>query len=141
MNRPRSFRETYVSGPFCHQDVRRPPRDATAATGLRSLGPATRLYRCQAIASTPDDGRTFPLGAHTAGSPRLALRWLRQRARHIADQLDPSAARPLLAWLHDDQAHEHALAVLASGMPYTHTIRDDTVRYQLTAHPTPRRYP
>ncbi|SFK30523.1 hypothetical protein SAMN05192584_10541 [Streptomyces pini] len=69
----------------------------------------SRTYRCQATASTPDDGRTFPLGTHAAGSPRLALRWLRQRARHISDQLDPPAARPVLAWLHDDQAHEHAL--------------------------------
>ncbi|MFP8941134.1 hypothetical protein ACLIYM_06825 [Streptomyces fenghuangensis] len=101
----------------------------------------TRTYRCQAIASTPDDGRTFPLGAHTAGSPRLALRWLRDRARHISDQLDPPAARPLLAWLHDHQAHEHALAVLASGTPYTHTVYDDAIRYLLTARPTPRPYP
>ncbi|MFP8886596.1 hypothetical protein [Streptomyces mangrovi] len=76
-----------------------------------------------------------------AGSPRLALRWLHLRARHIGDQLDPPAARPLLAWLHDDRAHEHALAVLASGTPYMHTIRDDTTRYLLTARPTPRPYP
>ncbi|MGK5446988.1 hypothetical protein [Streptomyces radiopugnans] len=102
--------------------------------------PVSRLYRCQAIASTPDDGRTFPLGAHAAGSPRLALRWLRLRARHISDQLDPPAARPVLAWLHDHQAHEHALAVLASGAPYTHTVFDDAVRYLLTARPIPRPY-
>ncbi|GAA3627701.1 hypothetical protein ACG5V6_09615 [Streptomyces chitinivorans] len=101
----------------------------------------TRSYRCQAIASTPDDGRTFPLGFHSTSSPRLALRWLRDRARHISDQLDPPAARPLLAWLHDDQAHEHALAVLASGAPYTHTVYDDAVRYLLTAQPIPRPYP
>ncbi|MFP8943838.1 hypothetical protein ACLIYM_20715 [Streptomyces fenghuangensis] len=101
----------------------------------------TRTYQCQAIASTPDDGRTFPLGTHAAGSPRLALRWLHLRARHISDQLDPPAARPLLAWLHDHQAHEHALAVLASGTPYTHTVYDDAIRYLLTARPTPRPYP
>ncbi|MBN3930155.1 hypothetical protein IQ279_11005 [Streptomyces verrucosisporus] len=141
MNRPRSFRETHVSGLFRHQDVRRPPRDATATTGLRLLGPATRLYRCQAVAHTSDDGRIFPLGTHAAGSPRLALRWLHLRAHHIADQLDPPAARPVLGWLHDDQAHEHALAVLASGTHYTHTIRDDAVRYLLAARPTPRPYP
>ncbi|GAA3618804.1 hypothetical protein GCM10023079_05540 [Streptomyces chitinivorans] len=76
-----------------------------------------------------------------AGSPRLALRWLRDRARHISDQLDPPAARPVLAWLHDDQTHEHALAVLASGTPYSHTIRDDTTRYLLTARPTTRPRP
>ncbi|SFL47025.1 hypothetical protein [Streptomyces pini] len=141
MNRPWPFHETQVSEPFCHQDVRRPPRGATAATGLRLLGPALRLYRCQAIAHAPDDGRIFPLGTHTADSPRLTLRWLRDRARHIGDQFDPPAARPLLAWLHDDRAHEHALAVLASGTPYAHTIRDDTVRYLLTAHPTTRPHP
>ncbi|SEQ87946.1 hypothetical protein [Streptomyces radiopugnans] len=103
--------------------------------------PVSRLYRCEAVASTPDDGRTFPLGTHTAGSPRLALRRLRTRARHISDQLDPPAARPLLAWLHDHQAHEHALAVLASGTPYTHTVYDDAVRYLLTARPTTRLRP
>ncbi len=80
------------------------------------------------------------LGAHAADSPRLALRWLRQRADHISDQLDPPAARTVLAWLHDHQAHEHALAVLASGTPYTHTVCDDTVRYLLTAQPTTRPY-
>ncbi|URN11637.1 hypothetical protein LUW77_06160 [Streptomyces radiopugnans] len=74
-------------------------------------------------------------------SPRLALRWLHLRACHIGDQLDPPAARPVLAWLHDDQAHEHALAVLASGTPYTHTVYDDAVRYLLTARPIPRPYP
>ncbi|WP_410539177.1 hypothetical protein [Streptomyces sp. KL2] len=101
----------------------------------------TRAYRCEAIASTPDDGRIFPLGTHPAGSPRLALRWLHLRARHISDQLDPPAARPLLAWLHDHQVHEHALAALASGAPYTHTVCDDTVRYLLTARPTTRLRP
>ncbi|MFP8886469.1 hypothetical protein [Streptomyces mangrovi] len=101
----------------------------------------TRSYWCEAIAHTLDDGRTFWLGTHAAGSPRLALRWLRQRARHIGDQLDPPAARPVLAWLHDDRAHEHALAHLASGTAYTHTVFDDAVRYLLTARPTTRPYP
>ncbi|PJE97197.1 hypothetical protein CUT44_13960 [Streptomyces carminius] len=102
---------------------------------------STRAYWCEAIAHTPDDGRTFWLAAHHTSSPRLALRWLHIRARHISDQLDPPAARPVLAWLHDDQAHEHALTVLAHGAPYSHTIPDDAVRYLLTARPLTRQHP
>lgn len=98
----------------------------------------TRSYWCEVIAHPPDDGRTFWLGSHSTSSPRLALRWLHIRARHIGDQLDPPAARPILAWLDDDQAHEHALAVLAHGMPYSHSIFDDAVRYLLTARLTTR---
>ncbi|MDG9701830.1 hypothetical protein [Streptomyces sp. DH37] len=101
----------------------------------------TRSYWCEVIAHTPDDGRTFWLGSHAAGSPRLALRWLRHRARHISDQLDPPAARPVLHWLGDAQAHEHALANLAHGAPYSHTIFEDAVRYLLTARPTTRSRP
>jgi len=101
----------------------------------------TRSYWCEAIAHTPDDGRTFRLGSHPTSSPRLALRWLRHRARHLSDQLDPPAARPLLHWLDDHQEHEHAMAILASGAPYSHTIRDDAVRYLLTARPIPRQHP
>lgn len=101
----------------------------------------TRSYWCEVIAHTPDDGRTFWLGAHSTSSPRLALRWLRQRADHISNQLDPPAARPVLAWLDDDQAHEHALAVLAHGELYTYTVCDDAVRYLLTARPTTRPRP
>jgi hypothetical protein len=101
----------------------------------------TRSYWCEVIAHTPDDGRMFWLGSHAAGSPRLALRWLRHRARHISDQLDPPAARPVLHWLGDAQAHEHALADLAHGTPYSHTIFEDAVRYLLTARPTTRSRP
>jgi len=101
----------------------------------------TRAYWCEAIAHTPDDGRTLWLGSHPTSSPRLALRWLRHRARHLSDQLDPPAARPVLHWLHDDQEHGHAMTALASGELYTHTIFDDAVRYLLTARPIPRQQP
>ncbi len=101
----------------------------------------TRSYWCEAIAHTPDDGRTFWLGSHSTTSPRLALRWLRHRARHISDQLDPPAARPVLHWLDDDQEHEHAMAILAHGALCTYTIFDDTVRYLLTARPMTRQQP
>jgi hypothetical protein len=60
------------------------------------------------------------------------------RALQTSDQLDPPSARPVLAWLHDHQAHEHALAVLASGTPHSHMICDDAVRYLLAARPAPR---
>lgn len=93
-------------------------------------------YRCDATARTPQDGRSFPLGSSPATTPRLALRWLRRRARDIADQLDPPAARPARYWIRDDVEHERALSVLTHGETYTFTIFDDSTRYTLSARPT-----
>lgn len=95
-------------------------------------------YWCETIAHTLTDSRTFWLGSYPAPTPRLALRWLRTRAGHIADQLDPHTADPVRHWLTDRTEHEYALATLTEGAMYAHTIHDDGVRYLLTARPTPR---
>ncbi|ARQ69928.1 hypothetical protein [Streptomyces marincola] len=95
-------------------------------------------YWCEAIAYTVHDSHTYWLGSHPATTPRLALRWLRTRAGHITDQLDPATAGPAHHWLTDNREHQYALDVLAEGGMYTHTIHDGTVRYLLSARPAGR---
>lgn len=92
-------------------------------------------YWSEALAATPL-GRTYWLGSTSAPTPRLALRWLHARARDIADQLDPPAARPVRHWIHDHQEHERALCQLVSGQRYVFTAIEDGTRYILTARPT-----
>ncbi|MEV7990694.1 hypothetical protein AB0O67_01925 [Streptomyces sp. NPDC086077] len=93
-------------------------------------------YACQAAAypwHTPD---SINLGFHQATSPRLALRWIRDRAGHVVDQLDTAYAHPGRYWLTDEAEHESALAYLTSGSAYQLTLYDESVRYVLTASPT-----
>lgn len=91
-------------------------------------------YQSEALAAIAL-GRTYWLGSTSAPTPRLALRWLHARARDIADQLDPPAARPVRHWIHDHQEHERALRQLVSGQHYTFTAIEDGTRYILTASP------
>ncbi|MFD7991301.1 hypothetical protein [Streptomyces mexicanus] len=93
-------------------------------------------YQCQAVAYPMDEARSISLGSHGATSPRLALRWLRERTRHITDQLDAAYARPGLHWLTDETEHERALAYLTAGTGYQLTLHDDSTRYVLAAYPT-----
>ncbi|MFF4465814.1 hypothetical protein ACFY13_40845, partial [Streptomyces mirabilis] len=53
-----------------------------------------RAYRCWATAYPLHETSSIPLGSHEATSPRLALRWLRERARNVTDQLDMAYAQP-----------------------------------------------
>jgi hypothetical protein len=76
------------------------------------------------------------MGSHEASSPRLALRWLQERTRHITDQLDAPYAQPGLHWLTDEAEHERALAYLTAGTGYQITLYDESTRYVLVAHPT-----
>ncbi|MGC8920164.1 hypothetical protein AB7952_15860 [Streptomyces sp. PG2] len=92
-------------------------------------------YHCQAYAYPLNEVRSIPLGSHNAASPRLALRWLRERTWHITDQLDPAYAQPGLHWLTDQPEHERALAYLASGTGYQLTLYDDSARYVLAIYP------
>jgi hypothetical protein len=43
------------------------------------------------------------LGECRANSPRLAMRWMRERAEQLTDQLDAPYARPVRAWLRDTE--------------------------------------
>lgn len=92
-------------------------------------------FRCEASAHT-GPGHVISLGAHRARNPRLALRWLRGRAQDVADQLDPSYARPARHWLRDMTEHQRALSALAHGHPYAVTFADDTAHYRLTIQPS-----
>lgn len=108
-------------------DPARLPLDASYETPTR--------YRCESAAEGFSE-RRIPLGAHLAKTPRLAMRWLRGRARQVADQMDEPSAQQVLGWLGDAAEHERALAVLVRGQSYRfHADDDEGVRYVLTARP------
>jgi hypothetical protein len=92
-------------------------------------------YQCRAAAYPFDEARSIPLDSHDAASPRLALRWLQERTRHITDQLDHAYARPGVHWLTDETEHERALAYMARGTGYQLTLYDDSTRYVLVVYP------
>ncbi|CAL9301769.1 hypothetical protein SUDANB66_03414 [Streptomyces sp. SudanB66_2053] len=93
-------------------------------------------YRCRAAAYPLNEVRSVPMGLHDATSPRLALRWLRERTRHITDQLDAAYAQAGLHWLTDETEHERALAYMTGGTGYQLTLYDGNTRYVLVVHPT-----
>nr|WP_134004689.1 hypothetical protein [Streptomyces sp. 846.5] len=93
-------------------------------------------YWCEAVALCPGHDRVFWLGSHPAGSPRLALRWLRGRALDLADQLDLGNARPVFGWLNDADEMQRAMSALAAGELYALSVFEDNTRYVLTARPT-----
>ncbi|MFD7508588.1 hypothetical protein ACFV5N_04460 [Streptomyces sp. NPDC059853] len=92
-------------------------------------------FWCEAIAYTSNGSSAHWLGSAPSSTARIAIRWLRWRAGHISDQLDPPAAYPVRCWLADQAEHERALEVLVSGDLYTLTIPDGAVRYLLSARP------
>ncbi|MFD7373735.1 hypothetical protein [Streptomyces mirabilis] len=92
-------------------------------------------YRCWATAYPLHETNSIPLGSHEATSPRLALRWLRERTRNVTDQLDMAYAQPGLYWLRDETEHERALAYLTTGTAYQLTLHDENTRYVLVAYP------
>jgi hypothetical protein len=92
-------------------------------------------YWCEALAYGLHDGQSFSLGATGTPTPRLALRWLRDRTRNVLDQLDAAAAWPAYEWLHDPAEHEQALFRLARGEMYSLSICEDNTRYVLSARP------
>lgn len=101
------------------------------------LGTGTRRlpYLCRAAAYPVNEVRAIPLGSQDAASPRLALRWLRERTQHITDQLDAPHAQPGLHWLTDEAEHERALAYMTSGTGYQLTLHDESTRYVLLVYP------
>ena len=92
-------------------------------------------YRCWAAAYPLHETKTIALGSHSAASPRLALRWLRERTRHVTDQLDNAYAQPGRYWLTDEAEHERALTYLSTGTAYQLTLYDETTRYVVMACP------
>lgn len=92
-------------------------------------------YRCWAAAYPLHQTSAILLGSHGTASPRLALRWLRERTSHITDQLDAAYAQPGRYWLTDEAEHERALSYLATGTAYQLTLYDENTRYMLMAYP------
>ncbi|REK90808.1 hypothetical protein DY245_08150 [Streptomyces inhibens] len=89
-------------------------------------------------------------------SPKLALRWLRGQAQHIADKLDPerravwqqqaghyfqvpaaTCSAQLRAWCEDAREQNTAREQLNNGSPATLVVSDRTDRYTLTVWPLP----
>jgi hypothetical protein len=98
--------------------------------------PTAVAFVTDCFALAEDQGAAYWLGAHTAPSPWLALFWLVWRAGHIADQLDPPAARPVRAWIVDGREHARALRRLSGGETYAFLIRDGAMHYVLSATPS-----
>jgi len=98
--------------------------------------PLSAGYWCEALAYTPQDGRSFWLGSASTPTPRLALRWLRRRTQDVLDQLDAVATWPAHEWLINRPEHERALSALVRGEMYALSIFEDSTRYILTARPT-----
>ncbi|MBQ0986049.1 hypothetical protein KBZ10_16290 [Streptomyces sp. F63] len=87
---------------------------------------------CEAAAVTPDQ-RVHGLGASAAAAPHHALAWLRARVRDVADQLDPSSARPARYWLTDRHEQDRALRLLSWARTYSFLLFEEGVRYVVTA--------
>ncbi|WP_344324074.1 hypothetical protein [Streptomyces macrosporus] len=121
-------------------------------------GERVRSYRAEAVAvGTVHGGRVaVQLGSHEAPSRRLALRWLREQARRIADGLDPdprastwvpagalvplpelSADVPteLRRWCGDEERQRAASDLLAEGLPFHLAVADHTGSYALSVRP------
>lgn len=93
-------------------------------------------YWCEAMAHTTADDRVLHLGGRLTSSPRLAVRWLRDRVRDVTDQLDRHYAAPGRHWVLDEPEHEQARSALAQGEAYVFRLYDDTTCYMLSARPT-----
>lgn len=94
-------------------------------------------FYCQSFAYAAETAAVFPLGAYTALTPRLAMRWIRTRAQDIGDQADPPGPQQVRFWLNDQREHERALSALREGHAYEHMIINDGVRYVLRAERFP----
>jgi hypothetical protein len=96
------------------------------------------------------------LGACEAADLRRVLDWLRERARRIADGLDPDprtarwapggalvplpylpadAPAELRRWYEDEERQEDAAELLARGAPFHLAVADHTGTYVLSARP------
>ncbi len=116
-----------------------------------------RSYRAEVVAEGPVNGTTVAvsLGRLTAPNRRLALRWLREQARRVADGLDPDpgvrwapagtlgrvpeglsdAPTELRRWCEDEERQRAASDRLAEGLPFHLTVSDHTGSYALRAWP------
>ncbi|MFE2316256.1 hypothetical protein ACFXC8_24510 [Streptomyces sp. NPDC059441] len=92
-------------------------------------------YRCWAVGYPLHETSSIFLASHQATSPRLALRWLRERTRNVTDQLDTAYVHPGRHWLRDETEHERALTYLTTVTAYQLTLHDENTCYVLVAYP------
>lgn len=109
---------------------------------------------CECTLSVPDFSRTWMFAGYHAPRPRLAMRWLVQTARRLADLIDPEPDAPWAAQgtLHPgegvqdpavalrmwpDALHEHQLAVscMLEGSLYSFTAVGHDLAYGLSTRP------
>lgn len=125
-----------------------------------STGPEpARAYWCEVRAEGEvyGTGETAAcvLGTFSTISPKLALRWLRGEAEHIADRLDPDPERSawvkpwmrvdpvplpdcpaeLRFWADAPEGHQAARDQLRDGAPLSVVVPDNGCRYTLTIWP------
>ncbi|CAK7287192.1 conserved hypothetical protein [Streptomyces misionensis JCM 4497] len=118
-------------------------------------------FRCEATAHDLGGSREILLATYLGRSPRLAARWLRAEAHHLARLLSPASdalylrdapltvagpdlPRPdaaLRAWAGDERAYEYVLRSLATGRAFVFTVTDSDARYSLHVYPLPTRRP
>ncbi|MGW0879034.1 hypothetical protein [Streptomyces sp. NPDC002671] len=128
---------------------------ASARASMRS----PVAFRCEAIAHDLSGSREVLLATYRGRSARLAARWLRAEAHHLARLLSPDPGAPFLrdaplttagpdvphpgaelrAWADSDHAYEHALRSLATGRAFVFTVTDYDARYSLRVYPLPTR--
>lgn len=120
-------------------------------------------YACEAVALAPGSAGTWLLGRDEAGTPRLAVRWLRGQAIRIARALDPepggaipgcalhevapifpTPGSELRAWAYDTWDQGVQMERLKAGMPVRISVcgpdriigvGDRDIRYVLTSRP------
>lgn len=112
-------------------------------------------YWCAVVARMPLEGREWFLGGYQATAPHLAVRWLRQQARRLADALDPvpgegvlpsfclrtvgagqpNPGRVFRVWMADFRYQGTQLQALAAGRQISVGSGDLDVWYSLSARP------
>ncbi|MFJ2892478.1 hypothetical protein ACIO53_41270 [Streptomyces sp. NPDC087305] len=131
------------------------------STPLRPLAHAALAFRCEVTAHDLSGSREVILAYYRATSPRLAVRWMRAEAQHLARLLAPAPTAPhlrsvllvaagptcprpdadLLAWASSDAEHERALRILRAGKNYLLMVEDYDARYALRVYPLPTQSP
>ncbi|MFD4629286.1 hypothetical protein ACFVYR_05205 [Streptomyces sp. NPDC058284] len=96
-------------------------------------------YWCEVVARCPEAAGEWFLGGYQAGSPRLAVRWLRMHAIRLANALDPipetcpfpggalratdpgnpNPGHVFREWSRDLRVQERQMAALRTGEPFT----------------------
>jgi hypothetical protein len=112
-------------------------------------------YWCAVAARAPDLSGEWFLGGYQATAPHLAVRWLREQARRLADALDPepgegvfpaaclrragegqpNPGRVFRTWMADFRYQGTQLQALAAGNQISISSGDLDVCYCLSARP------